>query len=267
MGEEDRNPDIIREVNKELCNVRKEQRIMRLWGGVLLSANLLLLGGFLWVLTRETKQPVPAETAFQFPPSAPPAEEDSSIWIADNVSDNVSNTENAANIDHVDNTDETDNMHADTAVYDTDDMDETNNTDYTENTDRTEESPSSPVPVAVTPTTTRPVTARPPIVRTVKTAVRSRPKKTVAAIPAYIITRPGMTLRSLARLYYGSEVFWVYIYDRNMRVMASLDTSSFDVLPSGIQLELPRPADYGIDATEPISLQRACKQAKSLVKQ
>lgn len=54
---------------------------------------------------------------------------------------------------------------------------------------------------------------------------------------------------------------------RNIRVLSSLDTSSFDALPSGIQLELPCPADYGIDATEPISLQRACNLAKSLAKQ
>ena len=76
-----------------------------------------------------------------------------------------------------------------------------------------------------------------------------------------------MTLRSLARRYYGREVFWIYIYDRNMGVLSSLDTSSFDALPSGIELKLPRPVDYGIDATEPISLQRACDLAKSLAKQ
>ena len=69
-----------------------------------------------------------------------------------------------------------------------------------------------------------------------------------------------MTLRSLARRYYGREVFWIYIYDRNMGVLSSLDTS-------GIELKLPRPVDYGIDATEPISLQRACDLAKSLAKQ
>ena len=52
-----------------------------------------------------------------------------------------------------------------------------------------------------------------------------------------------------------------------MGVLSSLDTSSSDALPSGIELELPRPVDYGIDATEPISLQRACDLAKSLAKQ
>ena len=126
---------------------------------------------------------------------------------------------------------------------------------------------SPPGHVAVSPETTRPETLRPSVARTVKKVMQPRRKKKATVIPASIITRPRMTLRSLARLYYGREVFWVYIYDRNIRVLSSLDTSSFDALPSGIQLELPCPADYGIDATEPISLQRACNLAKSLAKQ
>lgn len=288
MGEEDRNPEIIRRVDEQLSNIRKEQRVIRLWGGVILGANLLLLCGFLWMLSQGAKQPVPAETDFQFPTPATPAEEDSCVWVADIVpndrsnTDSVSNTDNTDNVDNEDCMDDTD-MHADTTA---DNMDETveingtNDKDYAENieetkdtqnaddADNTEESSLPPVAVAVAPATTRrPVTVRPPAARTVRKAVQPRRKKTVASIPAYIITRPGMTLRSLARLYYGSQVFWVYIYDRNTRVLSSLDTSSFDALPTGIQLELPRPADYGMDATEPISLQRACHRAKSLAKQ
>ena len=261
MGDEDHNPEIIRKESKELSNIRKEQQTMRLWVGVLLGTNLLLLAGFLWVSgrDRETKQPVPAETDFQYPPPAPPAEEDSSIWVTDKIPDDASNTDNT---DYADTTDETDNMHTDTADY-TDYVDETNDAN---NADNTEESPSPAVPVVVKPVTTRPVTIR-PATRTVKKAAQPRRTKKVAAIPVSIITRPGMTLRSLARRYYGREVFWIYIYDRNMGVLSSLDTSSSDALPSGIELKLPRPVDYGIDATEPISLQRACDLAKSLAKQ
>ena len=278
MGEEDRNPEIIRRVDEQLSNVRKEQRVMRLWGGVILGANLLLLGGFLWMLSQGAKQPVPVETGFQFPTPATPAEEDSSIWVADIVpndrsnTDNVSNTDNTDNVDNTDRVDDTD-MHDDTAADNMDNMDETEETNGTNDKDyaeTTEETPLPPVPVvvAVAPATTRrPVTVRPPAARTVRKVVQPRRQKTVASIPAYIITRPGMTLRSLARLYYGSQVFWVYIYDRNMRVLSSLDTSSFDALPTGIRLELPRSADYGMDATEPRSLQRACNRPKSLAKQ
>ena len=251
MGGEDHNPEIIRKESKELSDIRKEQQTMRLWVGVLLGTNLLLLVGFLWVSGRdqETKQPVPAETDFQYPPPAPPAEEDSSIWVTDKMPED--------NTDYADTTDETDNMHTDTADY-TDYVDETNDTN---NADNIEESPSSSVSVAVKPVTPRLAT------RTVKKAEQPRRTKKVVAIPASIITRPGVTLRSLARRYYGREVFWVYIYDRNMGVLSSLNTSSPNALPSGIELELPRPADYGIDATEPISLQRACDLAKSLAKQ
>lgn len=266
MGEEDHNSENIRKESKELSNIRKEQQRIKFWGGALLGANLLLLAGFLWISGRDqgTKQPVPTETDFQYPPPAPPAEEDTSIWVTGKISDEASNT---------DNTDEMDNVYADTAADSTDYMDYMDETEETNNVDNAEESllqtesTSPAAPVAVTPAITRPVTIRPTAARTVKKVVQPRRKKTATVIPASIITRPGMTLCSLARLYYGREVFWVYIYDRNRRVLSSLDTSSSDALPSGIELELPRPADYGIDATEPISLQRACNLAKSLSKQ
>lgn len=237
MGEEDSNPDIIRKVNKELSEIRKERQIIRRWGIILLFASLLLLIGFLYMWEMEITQSAPVETAFEYPMPAMPAEEDSSIWITDKISDDVSNTDNAVN------------------------------TEDAEELPLQTESPSPSAPVVVSPVITRPVTIHPSAARTVKKVVQPRRKKAVAAIPPYIITRPGMTLRSLARLYYGREVFWVYIYERNKRVLSSLDTSLSDALPSGIELELPRPTDYGIDATEPISLQRACNLAKSLAKQ
>lgn len=256
MGEEDRNPENVRKESKELGNIRKEQQRIKLWGGALLGANLLLLAGILWVSGQDqgTKRPVPAETDFQYPPPTPPAEEDNSIWVADKISDETGNI---------------DNMHADTADNNTDYMDEmveTSNTDNTEESQLQTESPSSPAPVTIKPITTHPVN-RSAAGRTVKKAVQPHRKKAVATIPTSIITQPGMTLRSLARLYYGRDVFWIYIYDLNLRVLSPLDTSSFDALPSGVRLELPRPVDYGIDATEPTSLLRACKLAKSLAKQ
>lgn len=269
MGEENSNPDIIRKVNKELSDIRKERRIIKIWGGVLLCASLLFPVVILWLFEVSIKQSAPAETAFQYPMPAMPAEEDSSIWIADDVSDSMSSTDDA---DYVDYTDNIDNMDE---ADNTDNMDDTNNADDTDDTDDTNEYPTqteypsmsvpavvpATVPAIVSPASPRPTAPRPTAARIVKTAVQSVRKKTVTSIPPHIITRPEMTLRSLARLYYGSEVFWVYIYDRNIRVLSSLDT-----LPSGIELELPRPSDYGIDATEPTSLQRACQLAKSLAK-
>lgn len=256
MGDEENNPDIIRKVNKELSEIRKERQRIRRWGIILLFASLLLLIGILCMWEMEITGSAREETAFEYPMPAMPAEKDSSIWITDKISDDVSNTDNA------DNTDETDNIYADTAADSAD-----YSADNTEEWPLQTESPSPSAPVVVSPVITRPVTIRPTAARTVKKVVQPRRKKTATVIPASIITRPGMTLRSLARLYYGREVFWVYIYDRNRRVLSSLDTSSSETLPSGIELELPRPADYGIDATEPISLQRACNQAKSLSKQ
>lgn len=79
--------------------------------------------------------------------------------------------------------------------------------------------------------------------------------------PDYVQIRNGMTLRNLALRYYGSEVFWVCIYDHNSRVLHSPD-----VLPRGMHLALPRPSDYGIDANDPASLRRARALAKNLAR-
>ena len=80
MGEEDSNPDIIRKVNKELNDIRRERRIVRIWGGVLLCTCLLFPVFILWLYKINTEQLAPVETAFQYPMPASSAEEDSSIW-------------------------------------------------------------------------------------------------------------------------------------------------------------------------------------------
>lgn len=265
MAEEDRNPDIIRKVIKELSNVRKEQRIIRLWGGVLLGGNLLLLAGFLWVSKQDIKQPAPVETFFQYPPAAIPAEEDDNTSNTNDIIDNTDVVDVLAN----DNTDTDNNTNNNTEIEDnTDNVNDT--ADSPDESQTQTEYPSTSVPASIpvtAPTTVNKAPYRAPAAKTARRTMRANRKNTAVAIPTSIITRQGMTLRSLARRYYGSEVFWVYIYDRNIRVISSLDSSSFDTLPSGIQLEMPRPADYGIDATEPLSLQRACNLAKNLEKQ
>ena len=139
MGEENSNPDIIRKVNKELSDIRKERRIVRILGGVLLCACLLFPVVILWLFEVSIKQSVPAETAFQYPMPAMPAEEDSSIWIADDVSDSMSSTDDADYMDYTDYTDNMDNMDE---TDNTDNMDDTNNVDDTDNTDDTNEYPT-----------------------------------------------------------------------------------------------------------------------------
>lgn len=109
MGEEDRNSENIRKESKELSYIRKEQQRIKLWGGVLLGANLLLLAGFLWVSSwnQETKQPVPEETDFQYPPPVPPAEEDTCFWVAEEISDEVSNADTTDETEDTNNAEDT----------------------------------------------------------------------------------------------------------------------------------------------------------------
>ena len=224
MGEENSNPDIIRKVNKELSDIRKERRIVRILGGVLLCACLLFPVVILWLFEVSIKQSVPAETAFQYPMPAMPAEEDSSIWIADDVSDSMSSTDDADYMDYTDYTDNMDNMDE---TDNTDNMDDTNNVDDTDNTDDTNEYPTqteypstsvpavvpATVPAIVSPASPRPIAPRPTAARTVKTAVQPVRKKTVTSIPTHYT--PGNDLaitgaallrqRSVLGLYLRSE--------------------------------------------------------------
>ncbi len=226
MGETDKYLDAFRStlpvlIDKEMTKVRKQQRGLILMVCVLLGTNLLLLGGAIWVLTvPKTEVPAIAVTPVE---NTPEAEEETAVFTRE------------------------------TLIM-----------------------PATPIPIE--PAETAGTTDADPFTAAAERAAelavqRSRAEERVrqadavaqvqekngSPIPDYILTERGMTLRSLARRYYGNEVFWVCIYDRNMEIL-----SSPDILPLGIRLKLPRPADYGIDAGDPSSLQRARKLGQSL---
>ncbi len=59
-------------------------------------------------------------------------------------------------------------------------------------------------------------------------------------------------LTYLAEKYYGNRVFWVYIYQFNRTVIRNPD-----VITVGMELIIPDPAVYGIDANDSTSIRRA----------
>lgn len=66
-------------------------------------------------------------------------------------------------------------------------------------------------------------------------------------------------LTYLAEEYYGNRVFWVYIYQFNRTVIRNPD-----VITLGMELILPDPAVYGINANDSASIRRAIQLEKEI---
>ncbi|MDE6485591.1 MAG: hypothetical protein K2L14_09390 [Duncaniella sp.] len=80
----------------------------------------------------------------------------------------------------------------------------------------------------------------------------------VAAAPAAPVTdkvKAGYLMPKMAQKHYGNQVFWVYIYEENKTKISNPNN-----LTAGLELVIPAPEKYGIDANDPASIARA--QAK-----
>ncbi len=71
-------------------------------------------------------------------------------------------------------------------------------------------------------------------------------------LPESVVLENGERLALLARRYYGSMYFWVYIYDYNKAVYPNPD-----MIPVGAKLLLPPPSEYAMDKDDPESIERA----------
>ena len=81
------------------------------------------------------------------------------------------------------------------------------------------------------------------------------------ALPPVAAHRLGVgdRLTLLALEYYGSKDFWVYIYEENKERMPNPNRLSV-----GLEVKIPDPRKYGIDAADPQSLARARNFAERL---
>ena len=82
--------------------------------------------------------------------------------------------------------------------------------------------------------------------------------KQVAAAPSAPVTdkvKAGYLMPKMAQKHYGNQVFWVYIYEENKTKISNPNN-----LTAGLELVIPAPEKYGIDANDPKSIARA--QAK-----
>ena len=74
------------------------------------------------------------------------------------------------------------------------------------------------------------------------------------AASATTTVKTGDTLRNISMAYYGHKSFWVYIYQENKNVIPN-----FNNVPIGTKLAIPSRSKYGIDATNPASVEKAKK--------
>lgn len=91
----------------------------------------------------------------------------------------------------------------------------------------------------------------------VKTA---NPDKANAKVVTDVITRTEV-LTTLAEKYYGSQWFWVYIYEENKAIISNPN----NVKP-GTRVVIPPAEKYGIDVHNPASLKKAQRRSWELLK-
>ncbi|MDR1525719.1 MAG: HU family DNA-binding protein [Tannerella sp.] len=94
-------------------------------------------------------------------------------------------------------------------------------------------------------------------------AATNKPQNTPAekTIPARIRMTAGSSLTQIAMEHYGDKVFWVYIYEHNKSRI-----KDFNNIPAGMELYLPRPNAYGINAKNKTSVQKARQKQSELLK-
>lgn len=73
-----------------------------------------------------------------------------------------------------------------------------------------------------------------------------------SGILAKVKIKPGSRLTLISLDYYGSKLFWVYIYEHNKAKIKDPNN-----VPVGTELEIPAPALYGINARDRASIEKA----------
>lgn len=97
-----------------------------------------------------------------------------------------------------------------------------------------------------------------------KAAEPSKPVQTAKAADAKVVTdviTQTEVLTTLAEKYYGSQWFWVYIYEENKSIISNPN----NVKP-GTRVVIPPAEKYGIDVHNPASLKKAQRRSWELLR-
>ena len=77
---------------------------------------------------------------------------------------------------------------------------------------------------------------------------KSTDKNTLAVVRV----NEGSRLTLIALKYFKNKAFWVYIYEHNKAIIKDPD-----IIPAGLEVKVPIPSLYGIDASNPTSVSKA----------
>lgn len=122
--------------------------------------------------------------------------------------------------------------------------------------------PDTTVAQAETPAVapTEPQAAESPVAEEPVKVEPAAETKTAEAKVVKDTVRSGYLIINMAKKYYGSKDFWVYIYEENKSKIGNPNR-----LQPGVELVIPPAEKYGIDAKNPESISRAKKKATEIL--
>ena len=87
-----------------------------------------------------------------------------------------------------------------------------------------------------------------------------KPEAASPEVIARVKIEPGSRLTLISLKYYGSKLFWVYLYEYNKNVIKDLNN-----VPIGTVIEVPAPEMYGIDRRDRSSIEKAAARQTEIL--
>ena len=86
------------------------------------------------------------------------------------------------------------------------------------------------------------------------------PEAVSPKVIARVKIEPGSRLTLISLKYYGSKLFWVYLYEYNRAVITDPNN-----VPIGTVIEVPAPEMYGIDRRDRSSVEKAAARQTEIL--
>ena len=86
------------------------------------------------------------------------------------------------------------------------------------------------------------------------------PEAVSPKVIARVKIEPGSRLTLISLKYYGSKLFWVYLYEYNRAVITDPNN-----VPIGTVIEVPAPEMYGIDRRDRSSIEKAAARQTEIL--
>ena len=96
--------------------------------------------------------------------------------------------------------------------------------------------------------------------QTVGETTVENPEATSPKVIARVKIEPGSRLTLISLKYYGSKLFWVYLYEYNRAVITDPNN-----VPIGTVIEVPAPEMYGIDRRDRSSIEKAAARQTEIL--